>query len=116
MSPAAGFPADGPGTGAAGIGPGAAGPAVHIDRLALRVAGLDEGAARTLARLVAEGLAPGVLRSAGNAGLDHLQVEVAASAADQGRPDLLARRIASELGRVLARGRVPGGQDGEAIP
>ena len=53
MSPAAGFPGGRPRPGA-----GAAEPAVHIDRLALRVAGLDEGAARTLARLVAEGLAP----------------------------------------------------------
>ncbi len=108
MSPAARFPADGP-------GPGTAEPAVHIDRLALRVAGLDEAAARTLARLVAEGLAPDVLRSAGNAGLDHLQIEVTASAADQGKPDPLARRIISELGRVLARGRMPGGPGGEAV-
>ena len=50
-----------------GHGAGAAGPAgeVHIDRLALRVAGLDEDAARALARLVAEGLTPGMLRPAG---------------------------------------------------
>ncbi len=95
-----------------------AGPAsdVHIDRLALRVAGLDEDAARALARLVAEGLAPGMLRPAGLAGLDSLQVEVQAGAADQGRPDLLARRIVDEIGRVLARDRVPGGPDGEAVP
>jgi hypothetical protein len=103
MSPAAGRPG------------GGAGPAVHVDRLALRVAGLDEAAARTLARLVAEGLAPGMLRSAGNAGLDHLRIEVTACAADRDRPDLLARRITSELGRVLARGRVPGGPEEEAV-
>ena len=100
MSPAAGRPAGD----------------VHIDRLALRVAGLDEDAARALARLVAEGLAPGVLRPAGLAGLDSLQVELTASAADQGRPDRLARRIVDEIGRVLARDRVPGGPDGEAVP
>ena len=97
---------------------GAAGPAgeAHIDRLALRVAGLDEDAARALARLVAGGLTPGMLRPAGLAGLDSLQVEVQASAADQGQPDLLARRIVDEIGRVLARDRVSGGPDGEAVP
>lgn len=109
MSPASGFPARVP-------GPSAAGPAVHIDRLALRVTGLDEAAAGTLARLVAAGLEPGVLRLAANAGLDHLRIEVTPGAADQGRPDLLARRIISELGRVLERGRAPGGADGEAVP
>ena len=100
---------------AAGQAGGQAGD-VHIDRLALRVAGLDEDAARALARLVAEGLAPGVLRPAGLAGLDSLQVELKAGAADQGRPDLLARRIVDEIGRALARDRVPGGPDGAAIP
>ncbi len=101
-----------------GHGAGAAGPAgeVHIDRLALRVAGLDEDAARALARLVAEGLTPGMLRPAGVAGLDSLQVEVKASAGDQGQPDRLARRIVDEIGRVLARDRVSGGPDGEAVP
>ncbi|MGO9779931.1 MAG: hypothetical protein ACLPQY_09225 [Streptosporangiaceae bacterium] len=89
---------------------------VHIDRLALRVAGLDEDAARVLARLVAEGLAPGVLRPAGLAGLDSLQIGVRARAGDQGRPDLLARRIVDEIGRALARDRVSGGPDGAAVP
>ena len=96
-----------------------AGPAgdVHIDRLALRVAGLDEDAARALARLVAEGLAPGLLRPAGAAGLELIcRSRSTASAADQGNPDLLARRIVDEIGRVLARDRVPGGPDGEAVP
>jgi hypothetical protein len=89
---------------------------VRIDRLALRVAGLDEDAARALARLVAEGLAPGMLRPAGHAGLDSLQVEVTADPAEQDRPDLLARRIVAELGRVLARDRVSGAPDAEAVP
>jgi glycine cleavage system aminomethyltransferase T len=88
---------------------------VHVGRLALRVAGLDEDAARALARLVAEGLAPGVLRPAGIAGLDSLRVEVEA-AAGADTPDLLARRIVGEIGRVLARDRVAGGPDGEAVP
>jgi hypothetical protein len=107
MSPAAGGPV-----------PGAAGPAgdVHIDRLAIRVAGLDEDAARALARLVAEGLAPGMLRPAGVAGPGSVRVAVQAGAADQGQPDLLARRIVDEIGRVLARDRVTGGPDGETVP
>jgi len=88
---------------------------VRVDRLALRVAGLDEDAARALARLVAEGLVPGVLRPAGTAGLDSLQVEVRVEAEDD-TPDLLARRIIGEIGRVLARDRAAGGPDGEAVP
>lgn len=86
---------------------------VRIGRLALRAAGLDEDAARLLARLVAEGLTPSLLRSAGLAGIDSLRVEVQAGAAEQGSPDLLARRIVDEIGRVLARDRVSGGPEGE---
>jgi hypothetical protein len=107
VNPAAG------GSSARGAGPAAD---VHIDRVALRVAGLDEDAARALARLVAEGLAPGVLRPAGLAGLDSLQVKVTTGDADHGRPELLARRIVDEIGRVLARDRVSGAPDGEAVP
>jgi hypothetical protein len=81
--------------------PGQGKPGVRIDRLALRVAGLDEGAARALARLVAERLADGALRPAGSADLDHLRIEVTASAAERARQDLLARRIVSELGHAL---------------
>jgi hypothetical protein len=89
---------------------------VHIERLALRVAGLDEDAACALARLVAEGLAPGLLRSAGIAGLDSLKVEVKAGAADKDKPDVLARRIVDAVGRVLATDRASGGPDGEVVP
>jgi len=88
---------------------GDAKPAVHIGRLGIRVTGLDQAAARTLARLVAEGLAPDLVRSAANAGLDHLRIEVTADAAEQGRPDLMARRVSSELARALARGPGSGG-------
>jgi hypothetical protein len=88
---------------------------VHIDRLALRVAGIDEDAARALARLVAEGLAPGMLRPAGIAGLDSLRVEVPAAGQPE-TPDVLAQRIVDEIGRVLARDRVSGGPDAEAVP
>jgi hypothetical protein len=87
---------------------------VHIERLALRVAGLDEDAAVALARLVAEGLAPGLAGYGGLAGAGGLHVEV--TAPGQGGPDILARRIVDEIGRVLARDRVAGGPDGEAVP
>jgi hypothetical protein len=104
-----------PPSGAPDTRPGArdAGPAgdVRIDRLALRAAGLDEDAARLLALMVAERLTPGLLRSAGLAG--SLHVEVRASAAEHGNPDLLARRVIDEIGRVLARDRVSGAPEGE---
>jgi hypothetical protein len=91
------------------------GPAgdIRIGRLALRVAGLDEDAARELARLVAERLTPGLLRVPGLAGPDSLHVQVQAGAAEQGETDLLARRIVDQIGRVLARDRVSDGPDGE---
>jgi hypothetical protein len=102
MSPAADWDAGGPGAGPAGD--------VDIDRLALHVAGIDEDAALELARLVAEGLAPGLLRSGGVAGLSSVQIEVSARSGEQGQPTLLARRIIDEIGRVLARERAPGGE------
>ena len=86
---------------------------VRIDRLALRVTGLDEDAAGTLAGLVAERLAPGLLQPPGLAGVESLRVTVQAAAAEQGNPDLLAQRIVDEIGRVLARDRVSAGPDGE---
>ena len=82
---------------------------IRIDRLALRVAGLDEDGARALARLVAQGLASGVLRATGAAGLDSLRVEVRGDP-ENDTPDLLARRIVDEIGRVLARDRVSGAE------
>jgi hypothetical protein len=100
-------------------GPGGRSGDAHIDRLVLRVAGLDEDAARALARLVAEGLAAGLPRAAGAAGLDALRLEVAATGAEQKAPDLLARRITDAIGRTLARDRTDGGDgapDGRAAP
>lgn len=91
------------------------GSEIHIDRLALRVAGLDEDAARALARLVAEGLAPGMLRVTGMTAPDSLRVEVQADTKES-TPDLLARRIVDEIGRVLARDRISGAPDAEAVP
>lgn len=113
-------PAAGPGAGNASAGDASAGNAgaadVRIGRLALRVAGLDEDAARQLARLVARGLAAGTFLPAGAGALDSLAVQVQAGTDGQASPDLLARRIAGEIGRVLARDRAFGGPDGEAAP
>ena len=106
MSPPPGVPDADPA--ARDAGPGGE---VRIERLALRAAGLDEDAARVLARLVAEGLTPGLLRPASVAGLDGLDglhVEVQAGADEPGNLDALARRIVDEIGRVLVRG--PGGE------
>jgi hypothetical protein len=111
----AGQPAGGAGAGGRGrLSPGARGPDVRIDRLALRVTGLDEDAARTLVRLVAEGLSPSVLGPAASHGLGRVRIQVTAGAAELGKPDLLARRIMSELARILARGAEPGYPEGEA--
>jgi hypothetical protein len=106
MSPQAAGPDAGPGPAAD----------VHVGRLALRVNGLDEDAARTLARLVAERLTADLLRPAGSAGLDSLQVEVRLDSAGQAAPDALAQHIADQVGRVLARDRAAGGPDAEAAP
>jgi hypothetical protein len=95
--------------------PGAAGD-VHVGRLALRVSGLDEDAARALPRLVAERLTADLLRPAGAAGLDSLQVEVKLRDSDQAEPDALAQRIADQVGRALARDRASGGPDAEVAP
>jgi hypothetical protein len=81
-------------------GPGTGGD-IHIDRLALRVSGLDEGAARALARLVAEKLAAGLLRPAGAAGLDSLKIELRPGDSDRAEPDALAQRIADQVARAL---------------
>jgi hypothetical protein len=88
-------------------------PKVSIERLSLRVAGLDERAAAELARLVAQRLAPGLLRPAGLAGLDRLELQVQDASVD---PDLLARRIVDAIGRELARDRGVGSIGAEALP
>ncbi len=94
-------------------GPASAAGDVRIDRLSLRVAGLDEDAARELARLVAQNLAPGMSPLAGTSAIESLQVRVQA-AAGKGDPGALADQIAAEIRRALARGRP--GQEGQAGP
>jgi hypothetical protein len=94
-------------------GPPARADDIHIGRLTLRIVGLDEDAAGTLARLVAERLAPSLLQLPGLAGVESLRTAVQAAATEQGNPDLLAQRIVDAIGRVLARDRVSAGPDGE---
>lgn len=103
-------------SGVAGPAGGGPGGEVHIDRLALRVAGLDEGAARTLARLVAEKLAAGLPPLTGSASLGSLRADVRLGAGEHAEPDIMAERIADQVGRLLARDRAAGGRDGEAVP
>ncbi|HLH27465.1 MAG TPA: hypothetical protein VKW77_01040 [Acidimicrobiales bacterium] len=74
-----------------------------IDRLRLRAAGLDEGAARHLARLVGEALAPSLQLPPGSTAIETLRVEVPAQAGES--PALLSQRIVDAIGRALARDR-----------
>jgi len=98
----------------AGLGPARRERETRVDRLALRVTGLDEAQARALACLVAEGIAPGLPELAGS-DLGRVRLRVTATAAQQGRPELLARLIASELSRVLGL-RQDLGQPGQEAP
>ncbi len=86
------------------------GPQLSIGRLRLRAAGLDEGAARELARRVAEGLAASLHLPPGVTALEALRVEVTSGPDDT--PDILSRRIVDAVGRALARDRAPAGAAG----
>jgi hypothetical protein len=88
---------------------GTVAPRLTIDRLRLRAAGLDEGAARHLATLVAEGLAPALHLQTGSTAIETLQVEVAAPIGEA--LDLLSRRVADAIGRALARDRALGTEE-----
>lgn len=85
--------------------PGGDGPRLTIERLRMRAAGLDEGAARQLATLVGQGLAPSLALPVGTTALDTLRIEVAAHTGDD--VALLSRRIIDAIGRALARDRAP---------
>lgn len=73
---------------------------LHVDRFVLRVPGVDEVAAQRLAALVTEHLGAADVLDHGYAG-DRLSLTVTA-AHDEGL-DSLARRIAAELLRAIAR-------------
>ena len=102
---------------------------IRIDRLSLRVPGLDEDAARDLARLVALHLAAGEFSGTpkmdipkmDNRESDSPQSENRISGGDRaasgsisirvaagsGGPDELAERIASQIWRALEQGVIP---------
>ncbi len=94
---------------------------VRIDRLSLRVPGLDEDAARDLARLVAQRLAADLpvstspisdnrvsdsrvsdSRGSDSSGSGGLSIRVIGDGVD---PDILAWRIAGEIRGALERGK-----------
>ena len=79
---------------------------VSVDRLALRVPGLDQAGAHALARLVAEELAVDLVAAGASGRLETIRVDITA---DPTNPALLAHRIAGEVGHTLA----PGGVNGE---
>ena len=68
---------------------------VEIERISIRVPGLERDAARRLGQLVAERLAPSLQLGPGEASLDRLRVEVAARPAES--PESLAARIAAQI-------------------
>jgi hypothetical protein len=82
-------------------------PRLTIERLRLRAAGLDEGAARHLATLVGAALAPALRLPVGSTAIQTLHLEVAAHDGDD--PQMLSRRIVDAIGRALARDRAPAG-------
>jgi hypothetical protein len=86
---------------------GPAAPSLTIDRLRLRAAGLEEGAARHLATLIGEALVPSLQLPVGSTAIDTLRVDVPAHSGES--PELLSRRIVDAIGRAIARDRAPAG-------
>jgi hypothetical protein len=85
-------------------------PELAVEHLRLRVQGIDEGAARRLAELVAQGLGPGLILPVGLDAISTLEVEVRAQP-DEGT-DALSRRIVEAVGRALATAPSPAGSGG----
>jgi hypothetical protein len=77
-----------------------AGPSVSVERLRLRATGLDEGAARVLARLVAEKLAGDLHLSPGRASIASLTIDVPGKTRE--RPEATAERIAAAIRQRVA--------------
>jgi hypothetical protein len=100
---------------AASAPPGPALYELHVDRLALSVAGLDEAAARRLAQLVAEGLAAFGPRLRGPARIDALGVEVDAADLEAPPPQLLAERVVEAIARALESRSAAGETSQETI-
>ena len=74
---------------------------LDVDRISLRVTGLDPDAARTLALQVAAGLAPALTFASGDASFARLALTV--QAPDGAQPNALARSTLARLAPLLNR-------------
>jgi len=72
---------------------------IDIDRLSIRVSGVERDTGRHLGRLVAERLAAALQLRPGEASLERLHVEVAARPAES--PESLAGRIAAQVALLI---------------
>lgn len=72
-----------------------------VDRISLRVTGLDPEDARTLAEQVAAGLAPALTFASGDASFARLAFQVQAPPGED--PDALAERTLARLAPLLNR-------------
>ncbi|CAM5737499.1 hypothetical protein MAUB1S_02894 [Mycolicibacterium aubagnense] len=84
--------------------PAASTTRLTIDRLRLRANGLDEGAARRLATLVGQGLAPSLQLTTGSMAIDALRIELPTQPGES--PEALSRRIIDAIGKTLASDEV----------
>jgi hypothetical protein len=84
--------------------PTAAAPQLTIDRFRLRANGLDEGAARHLATLVGEGLAPSLQLPTATGAIDTLRIELVSKPGEN--PKALSQRIIDAVSRALNGGEV----------
>lgn len=74
-------------------------PEITIERLSLRVSGIDAEQAQRLARLVAARLAPAVALGPAEGSLEHLHVALEARAGE--REEVLAGRIVERLAPLI---------------
>ncbi len=72
---------------------------VQIDRIGIRVPGVEHDLGRRLGQLVAERLAPSLQLGPGESSLERLHVEVAARPAES--PESLAERIAAQVALLI---------------
>lgn len=72
---------------------------VEIDRISIRVPGVERDLGRRLGQLVAERLAPSLQLGPGEASLERLQVEVTTQPAES--PESLAARIAAQVALLI---------------
>jgi hypothetical protein len=78
-------------------------PGVQIDRISLRVPGVDRDAGARLAQLVAEQLVPSLQLGPGEAVIDRLTMKVAAQPGES--LESLSARIAAQIGETLEAAR-----------